>query len=89
MTHSKDTQQDPLAQTLAELPIEVRVELGSASLPAAEWAQLQPGDVIPFGPKNSPVRLRANGKVIAEGELVRVDDELGVRISSVLSSKTT
>ncbi|HEX2881769.1 MAG TPA: FliM/FliN family flagellar motor switch protein, partial [Polyangiaceae bacterium] len=88
MSSSNDTRQDDaLAQTLAELPIEVRVELGSVSLPAAEWAQLQPGDVIPFGPKNSPVRLRANGKVIAEGELVRVDDELGVRISSVLSSK--
>jgi flagellar motor switch protein FliN/FliY len=88
MTHSKDTQQDPLAQTLAELPIEVRVELGSVTLPAVEWAQLQPGDVIPVGPSNNPVRLRANGKVIAEGELVRVDDALGVRVTSVLSART-
>lgn len=88
MTPSNDTQQDPLAQTLADLPIEVRVELGSVTLAAAEWAQLQPGDVIPFGPANSPVRLRAHGKVIAEGELVRVDDELGVRITSVLPAKT-
>jgi type III secretion system YscQ/HrcQ family protein len=89
MSSSNDTPDDALAQTLAELPIDVRVELGTLSLPAAEWAQLQPGDVIPFGPKNSPIRLRANGKVIAEGELVRVDDELGVRISSVVSSKAT
>ncbi len=88
MTPSNDTQQDPLAETLADLPIEVRVELGSVTLAAAEWAQLQPGDVIPFGPANSPVRLRAHGKVIAEGELVRVDDELGVRITSVLPAKT-
>lgn len=88
MTPGDDTQHDPLAQTLADLPIEVRVELGSVTLAAAEWAQLQPGDVVPFGPAKSPVRLRANGKVIAEGELVRVDDELGVRITAVLSAKT-
>jgi type III secretion system YscQ/HrcQ family protein len=80
---------DALAQTLAEVPIEVRVELGSISLPAAEWAQLQAGDVIPFASKHSPIRLRANGTVIAEGELVRVDDELGVRITAIPSSKAT
>ena len=72
-----------------DLPIEVRVELGAISLPAAEWAQLQPGDAIPLGPKRSPIRLRANGVVIAEGELVRVDDQLGVRITSLSSSKAT
>jgi type III secretion system YscQ/HrcQ family protein len=76
-------QDDPLAQTLADLPIEVRVELGSITLAAADWAQLSAGDVIPFGPMPSPLRLRANGKVIAEGELVRVDDGLGVRVTSV------
>lgn len=90
MSSSNDPRQDDaLAQTLAELPVEVRVELGSISLPAAEWAQLHPGDVIPLGSKHSSVRLRANGTVIAEGELVRVDDELGVRITSVPSSKAT
>jgi type III secretion system YscQ/HrcQ family protein len=90
MSSGNDTpRDDTLAQTLAEVPIDVRVELGSISLPAAEWAQLQAGDVIPFGPKHSPVRLRANGRVIAEGELVHVDDELGVRITAIPPSKAT
>jgi flagellar motor switch/type III secretory pathway protein FliN len=85
---TKTEEAQPLAQTLAELPIEVRVELGSITLPAAEWAQLQAGDVIPFGPMPSPVRLRANGKIIAEGELVRVDNALGVRVTSVSPMKS-
>jgi type III secretion system YscQ/HrcQ family protein len=73
---------DPLDQTLAEVPVVVRVELAQVTLPAAQWADLQPGDVLTVGKEvGGPVVLRAAGTVIAEGELVSVDGELGVRIT--------
>jgi type III secretion protein Q len=79
---------DTVDQTLAELPVIVRAELGFVALPAAEWAQLQPGDVLPFGVKvGGPVSLRVAGTVLAQGELVDVDGELGVRITSVAAPK--
>ncbi|HTM45557.1 MAG TPA: FliM/FliN family flagellar motor switch protein [Polyangiaceae bacterium] len=79
---------DAVDQTLADLPVIVRAELGSVTLPAAEWAQLQPGDVLPFGSKvGGVVSLRVAGLILAQGELVDVDGELGVRITSVATPK--
>jgi type III secretion system YscQ/HrcQ family protein len=67
---------------IADTPVVVRVEVGSITLNAQEWMQLQPGDVLSCGvPPQSPVVLRAAGREIARGELVTVDGEVGVRIS--------
>lgn len=79
---------DPLDLTLAEVPVVVRVEMGQVTLPAAQWADLAPGDVLTLGKEvGGPVVLRAAGTVIAEGELVNVDGELGVRITRVGAPK--
>lgn len=74
--------EDGLAADLAELPLEVRVELGTATLPAREWAAISSGDTIVLDRRvGDPVSLRIGGKVLARGELVEVDGALGVRIT--------
>jgi flagellar motor switch/type III secretory pathway protein FliN len=74
-----------LADTLLEVPVIVRVEVGCVTLPARQWATLRPGDVIETGqPLGEPVTLRVAGEAVATGELVNVDGELGVRISRLL-----
>jgi type III secretion system YscQ/HrcQ family protein len=71
-----------LAEDLAELPLEVRIEVGSATLAAREWATLAPGDVIQLDSRvGDPVHLRVGTRVVARGELVDVDGSLGVRIT--------
>lgn len=71
-----------LAEDLAELPLTVRVELGTATLAAREWASIGAGDVLVLdGRVGDPVSLRIAGKVLARGELVEVDGALGVRIT--------
>jgi len=71
-----------LAEDLAELPLAVRVELGSATLAAREWATLAPGDVITLDRRvGDPVSLRIGTRVVARGELVEVDGAIGVRIT--------
>lgn len=71
-----------LAEDLAELPLEVRVELGNATLAAREWATLGPGDVLVLDRRvGDPVSLRIGGRVLARGELVEVDGAIGVRIT--------
>ncbi|MFO0678239.1 MAG: FliM/FliN family flagellar motor switch protein [Polyangiaceae bacterium] len=63
------------------LPVVVRVELADVTMSAAEWSRLRPGDVVPLGvPLGQRVVLRAGGTVVATGDLVDVDGELGVRI---------
>jgi len=71
-----------LAEDLAELPLDVRIEVGSATLAAREWATLAPGDVIALDRRvGDPVSLRIGARVVARGELVDVDGSIGVRIT--------
>jgi type III secretion system YscQ/HrcQ family protein len=71
-----------LADDLAELPLTVRIEIGSATLSAREWASIGTGDVLVLDSRvGDPVSLRIAGKVLARGELVEVDGAVGIRIT--------
>lgn len=69
------------ADAVLDAPVLVRVEVGSVTLTAREWAALAPGDVIAVGKRLAePVVLRVAGLEVARGELVDIEGELGVRI---------
>jgi flagellar motor switch/type III secretory pathway protein FliN len=86
MAQSDDSvQPTTLPQAVLDAPVVVRVELGMISMKAREWAALQPGDVIETGRRIAePVALRAGGRLLARGELVNVEGELGVRVIEIL-----
>lgn len=70
---------------LRELPVQITCEIGRITLSAREVLDLRPGTVLPVGrPLAGPVDLTAGGRVIARGELVDVEGEIGVRVSEVL-----
>ncbi len=80
-----DGELQDLTDTLFEAPVVLRVELGSVSLPARQWATLRKGDIIETGqPLGTEVTLRVAGQAIAQGELLNVEGELGVRITKLL-----
>ena len=86
MEESKNT--SALIDAVGEVPVVVRVEIGSAEMRAREWAALTKGDVIAIGTRvGEHVTLRAGGVAIARGELVDVDGEVGVRIVELLQIK--
>ena len=71
---------DPRAAATS-LPVTLVVELGRVNLPLSRLASLAPGDVIELGRHSrEPVELTSGGKLVARGELVQIDAELGVRI---------
>ncbi len=79
------TQDKPLSQTALDAPLVVRVELGSVSMSAGEWAALEAGDVIETCQRISePVVLRCAGREVARGELVEVEGQVGVRITELV-----
>ena len=68
----------------ADVPVTLVVELGRINMPLRRLADLKPGDVIEVGRHaREPVELTSNGRLVARGELVQIDTELGVRITSV------
>ncbi len=69
---------------VAEVPVELAIELGRIELRVRELAALVPGRVISARlPIGGEVQLRAGDRVLAAGELVDIDGELGVRITRV------
>lgn len=74
---------DAIVGNAGDASVVVRVEVGSVTLTAREWSALKSGDVITTKNKVSdPVILRAGGIEIARGELVSVEGQVGVRITS-------
>ncbi len=67
-----------------EIPVTLTVEIGKIGLPLSRVADLKQGDVLELGRHaREPVELTSGGKLVARGELVQIDTELGVRILSV------
>lgn len=71
----------PPAERLDQLPVTLVFELGRSELPLAAVQGLAPGAVIPLGrDPGEAVDIVANGRRIGRGEVVRIEDELGVRV---------
>jgi type III secretion system YscQ/HrcQ family protein len=80
---SQPTETAPVASA-GEVPATLTVEIGRVSLPLARLADLRPGDVIELDRDPSePVELTSGGRLVARGELVQVEDQLGVRVTTV------
>ena len=70
--------------TPLDVPVTLAVELGRVSLSLAALADLKPGDVLELGRlPTEPVELTSGGRLVARGELVQIDTELGVRVTNV------
>lgn len=73
-----------LLETAGDVPVELVVELARFELPLAELAGLAPGEVLATGRAlGERVLLRAGERVVAVGELVEVEGEIGVRVLRV------
>jgi len=61
---------------IMDLPVIMKVVLGSAKLPLASVAKLAKGSVVKLDKKvGEPVDILVNGRLIARGELVVLDEE--------------
>ncbi len=70
------------------MPIVLDFHLGQVRVPLSELsAALAPGYVIELGKPldTNAVAVRANGQLLAHGELIQVGDQLAVRISRIAS----
>lgn len=74
-------------EMLNEIPIEVSVELGRAKRKISEILEYGPGTIIELDKLvGEPLDILANGRKIAKGEVVVIDDNFGIRITEVLNA---
>jgi flagellar motor switch protein FliN/FliY len=68
-----------------DVPVSLTIELGGCKLPMREVLMLTVGSVIQLDKAaDAPVELSFNGKLIARGEVVVIEDRYGVKITEVV-----
>ena len=70
------------------IPVTVKVVLGSATMPVANLIKLGRGAIIPLDRRvGEPVDVMVNGRVVARGEVVVVDEatsRFGISLTEVV-----
>ncbi len=70
---------------ILDIPLKVTVELGSSRLKVKNVLELTKGSVVELDKlSGEPVDLLVNGRLMARGEVVVVNENFGVRISEIL-----
>jgi flagellar motor switch protein FliN len=73
------------ARGLLQIRVPVRVTLASQRKSVQEILELGPGSIVKFEKTcEEPLELSVGGRTIAEGEVVKVGDKFGVRISGLV-----
>jgi len=75
-------------ELLFDVPLKVVVELGRARMTLKQVMDLTTGSLIELDKlTGEPVDVLVNGKLIARGEVVVIDENFGVRITEIVSPK--
>ena len=70
---------------LSDVQLAITVELGRTSMRVRDLLELGAGSVVELDRSaGTPVDVLVNGTIVARGEVVVVDDELGVRVTEVI-----
>lgn len=73
-------------QMLFDIPLQVTVELGRTTKVVKEILELSSGSIIELDKlAGEPVDILVNGKLIAKGEVVVIEENFGVRITDIIS----
>ena len=71
---------------LLDVPLQVTVELGRTRMQIREVLELGKGSIVELEKlAGEPVEVYVNGKLIAKGEVVTIDENFGVKITDIVS----
>lgn len=70
-----------------DVPVIVSAVLGSSRMPIGDLLRLQPGAVLELDRKvGEAIDIFVNNRLVARGEVVLVDDRLGVTMTEIIKS---
>ncbi len=74
----------PYLQSLLQIQVPLSVTLASKRQPLQRILELGPGSILPFDkPCSEPLTLDVAGETIAQGEVIKVGDKFGLRLTFV------
>ncbi|HSV74335.1 MAG TPA: flagellar motor switch protein FliN [Chthonomonadales bacterium] len=91
--HFSAFDQSPLGDTLPrgvdrimDIPLEVTCELGRVRMLIRDVLELETGSIVELDhAAGEPIDLLVNGRLVAHGEVVVIDDNFGVRVTQIVS----
>ena len=85
---AKDKRADATSgmEVLLDVPLEISVELGRVKMMVREVLDLGTGSIIEVDKAaGEPVDVMVNGRLVARGEVVVIEDNFGVRVTEILN----
>jgi flagellar motor switch protein FliN/FliY len=79
----------PNLDMVRDINVDLTVELGRTEMMIQEILELTPGKVIELQKlAGEPLDILVNGRLLAKGEVVVVDENFGVRITSIMDPRS-
>ena len=73
-------------ELLLDVPLEISVELGRVKMLVKDVVELGTGSIVEIDKAaGEPVDVMVNGKLVARGEVVVIEDNFGVRVTEILN----
>ncbi len=73
-------------EMIMDIPVNITVELGRTKMPIKNLLQLAQGSVVELtGMAGEPLDVLVNGFLIAQGEVVVVNDRFGIRLTDIIT----
>jgi flagellar motor switch protein FliN len=74
--------------SLLDISVEISVEIGRTKMPIGQLLSLSKGSIIELNKiAGESVDILVNGKLLGKGEIVVVNERLGVRIVEIVTPK--
>ena len=86
----KEDERDPVEQLEAiyNVPVQVSAVLGKASVPISQLIKLGRGAILELDRKvGEPVDIVVNNRLVARGEVVVVDERIGITMTEIIKSE--
>ena len=84
--HGLSPAKDKNLNLILDIPLKVTVELGRTKMAVSELLNLTQGSVLELSKlAGEPMEVLVNGKLIARGEAVVVNEKFGVRLTDIIS----
>jgi flagellar motor switch protein FliN/FliY len=71
---------------IMDIPVQLSVELGRTKMPIKDLLQLAQGSVVELSAlAGEPMDILINGLLLARGEVVLVNEKLGIRVTDIIT----
>ncbi len=96
MTNKDETMTEEMSssdidlETVYDIPVEISVVLGRAKMPINQLLKLGKGAVVELDHSvGEAIDVLVNGRLVAKGEVVIVENKIGVTLTELVKSQTS